>query len=175
VKRSFGKASAHSADEVPSNQKSKKPQVVPASPAVQTQQSSSCTPLPESPASQSCESGSWMPSSVSPTSQTCSDGSWAALQTRQGLCGHTPQVIAFPYVPPFPVSQIVQQPLGHSNTQTLVASPIETSTFKPSVAQQSQYPFLHGGFFHGSMGQMPIDRQQLTRALLEAMPDHYED
>jgi len=177
VKRSFGKVSAPSADEAPSTGNSKKPEQLLASPVSQIWQSSSCTPSAASPAYQASRNGSWMPSSVSPSPQTCQNDLWAASQSCQSLPSQRPLVIAFPCVPPFPSagSQIVQQPLGYRHTQTLAASHTGTLASEPGVAQQSQYQFLPKAFLQGILGQRPIGSQELTQALLEAMPDHYED
>jgi len=162
VKRAFGKMSVRSQDESPPTRKEKQPlraspvsQPVPASPSVNN--------IPASPAPQTYQTPSWVATSVTPATQTCQSGSWAAVQAWQSLPGQQPLVVAFPCVPPFPF------------VDTRVAQQVEVPASYPTVAQQSQCAFLSGIALHGSMGQKPVDNQALARALLQAMPDHYED
>lgn len=198
VKRAFGKTSVRNADDTPSAGKPKKAQVHPlalspgpqsksgplAAPAssqgLQTPQSgwTAASPSPPSqtglhaggqwiasgpsPALQPSGNGPWAASSVPSTPQTSHNGGFWAAPQWQG-----PVVVAFPYVPPFPAgeSQMAQP------TQSSQKAPATDST----AGQQSNCPLVPGVFFQGFVGPKPIDSQELTRALLEAMPDHYED
>lgn len=169
VKRAFGKTKGP--EEVfPFGKENKRPpvNVIAASPAPpKTYQSSPCAPTSASPAPQTPQVGSWAPSSMSPTAQTCQSGSWMPssmspapqpYQNWQGLTGQAVVVLTFPYVPPFPsaepgmvqqTSDIIRQPLGN----------------------HPQWPLNPGAALNGFAGQ----NQELTKALIDAMPDCYED
>jgi hypothetical protein len=174
VKRAFGKTKGSEA--VPSfGKENKKPpvNVIAASPAPsKTHQSSPCAPTPSSPAPQTAQVGSWAPCSVSPIPRT---GSWLpssvspapqTYQTWHGQPGQAVMVITFPCVPPFPFPEpvMVQQPPVIAQRQ-----PLGASTF--AVGQQQQWPLNPGEPLNGFAGQ----NQELTRALIDAMPDCYED
>jgi len=186
VKRALGKAK--NSEEVPSTGANKKPPrnkatASPASsktrqstsfmsasisPGLQTPQGGSWAPTSPLPMPQPGQSASWMPSSVSPISQ--------GYQTWQGLPFQPSMVVAFPFVPPFPVAEsgIVQPPLG--NNQMLPASTLGSST--ATFLQQAQWNFLSGGHrggFPGNGSDQELMRDLLVKAMHEAMPDHYDD
>jgi len=201
VKRAFGKTSTKNADDVPAagTGKPKKTAQVralalspgpqarssslaapPSTPGLQTPQSGSWTtasPLPPSqtslhagaqwaasapsPAVQSGGNGLW-PASVPSTPQPSQNGFWVAAPQLQG-----PMVMAFPYVPPFPA--------GDSQMAQATQSSPNAPASETAAGQQSNCPLVPGVFFQGPVGPKPVDKQELTRVLLEAMPDFYED
>jgi len=155
VKRAFGKTSECTPDHQPSTGKSNKPQM----------NSPQCS-LSSSHAPQICRSPQ-TPGIVLPDTRACQIGSHMASQAWQGIPAQAQLVVAYPCVPPFPLVDTRAVP-------ALVEHPAPQS-------QQSAYTFVVPGvLLHGLVGQRQaeqraVDNQALTQALLQAMPDHYED
>jgi len=150
VKRAFGKSTEP--DHAPSPGKSKQTQMnsVAASPA---------RPLCRSPQT---------PGMVLHEPQACHIGSHMASPQWQVMPSLPQLVVAAPCVPPFPF-------VGTQPVPALVERPV-------SQPQQSPYTLLPGVLLHGLVGQRQttleqraVDNQALMQALLQAMPDHYED
>jgi len=76
---------------------------------------------------------------------------------------------ALPCVPPFPFveSPPLQWHPGNSQAQ---ASPSQ-----PMPGQHLNYQALPDVLFEGFSGQKPQNSQELTAALLEALPERYDD
>jgi len=123
--------------------------------------------------SQTLQSGSWVPSPVPLTAlQTPQRSSRVPSQAWQSRpAGQPSLVVAFQLVPPFPLveSQFAPEPLDGTQTMT------EASAVEPTGGQHSQFPFLPKVLLDGFVGRKPINSWELTQALLQAMPDHYED
>jgi len=57
----------------------------------------------------------------------------------------------------------------------LTASPVQSLPLQPIPEPQSNSQVLPNAFLDGFVGQKPVNSQELKLALLEAMPDHYDD
>lgn len=151
VKRAFGKTSECTPDHPPSSGKSSKPPM---------------NSLAASSTGQSCRTPQ-TPGMVLPETQACQIGSHMASPTWQVTPSHPQLVAAGPCVPPLP---LVDAPAVPALAERPATQP-----------QQSPYTLLPGILLDGLVGQRQaseqraVDNQALMQALLEAMPDHYED
>jgi len=180
VKRAVGKTStcAHTNAEQPSAGRSK--QLEKCSPQAQQSDSSAGSfaqsqpnSLPQhgqGPMSKNKETEVHALPTSSSSSRTCC-ASPAVTQTWQSVPSQAVLVtyVSLPWVPPFPRvdSPQVQWPLGNS-------LPLTTSQPQPSADLQSKFRVVPN-VLEEFVGSKPLNSQELELALLEAMPDHYDD
>jgi len=185
VKRAVGKGNAEVPDKQPSASRNKKVELT----------SSQATPA----SSQTWPSGSPVSSSISPQTLSFSSpavpGTWQSCPSQAMLVGFCTYV-NLPLVPPFPQQvpqvplgniqyragascvepSIAQVPLGSNQYPTIpTVSSSQSLQSQPPVVPQPQNQFLPNVLLGGFPGQKPLNSQELQVALLEALPDHYED
>jgi len=155
VKRAIGKGGS---DKQPSTRANKKPEPT----------SSQASPA----ACHNWQSGSSAASSASPQTWENSPSpvpqAWQSCPSQAVLVGFCAYVNV-PMVPPFPFAKpaVVQWPCGSNQPQGLQS--------QPPVGPQHQCQSLSSVLLGERAGQKPLNSQELELALLEAMPDHYDD
>lgn len=164
VKRAVGKGSVEAPDKQPSAVRNKKVELT----------SSQATPSSSQTWPRGSPAASPIPPQIWPGSSPAVPGTWQSCPSQAVVVGFCTYV-NLPLVPPFPrvESSIAQVPLG--NNQPLTASSSQSLQSQPAVVPQTQCQLLPSVLLGGFAGQKPINSQELKLALLEAMPDHYED
>jgi len=135
------------------------------SPELSYEQLANLANLPNPASSQACQS--------SPAASQRWDGK-PKQPLLVGLQAHAnvPWMPPLAPVPPFPfletsAAQYPTVPLTTSSSQALPSQPVTD----PQLPCQ----FVPNVLLDGFVGQKPLNRQELKLALLEAMPDHYDD